>query len=193
MDVAARPLPDPRLGQRLRQPPVQGHHVVTAGRLDQNEAIPADTRHLRLAEPQKNRCTDRGIRRLADARDIPVYVFVDGDPYGYSNIYRTLKVGSGNAACREALDRLEAENVGLNYCRVRAFPFDDTVKDFLAKHETVYVVEQNRDAQLRTLLILDADGDPKKLVPLLHYNGMPINAGFVVDAVLKEISKGRAA
>jgi len=113
--------------------------------------------------------------------------------YSAFNKAAILTVGSGNAACREALDRLEAENVGLNYCRVRAFPFDDTVKDFLAKHETVYVVEQNRDAQLRTLLILDADGDPKKLVPLLHYNGMPINAGFVVDAVLKEISKGRAA
>ena len=94
---------------------------------------------------------------------------------------------------RSVSERLKADNVGLNYCRVRAFPFTEAVKDFLEKHEVVYVVEQNRDAQLRTLLILDADGDPKRLVPLLHYNGMPINAGFVVDAVQNEISKGRAA
>ncbi len=113
--------------------------------------------------------------------------------YSQFNKAAILTVGSGGAACREALDRLKADNVGLNYCRVKAFPFTDAVKDFLAKHETVYVVEQNRDAQLRTLLILDADGDPRKLVPLLHYDGMPIHSGFVVAAVQKELSKGRAA
>ncbi len=113
--------------------------------------------------------------------------------YSKFNKAAILTVGSGAAACREALDRLAADNVGLNYCRVKAFPFSDRVREFLAQHEVVYVVEQNRDAQLRTLLILDADGDPRKLVPLLHYNGMPINAGFVVDAVRKELTKGRAA
>jgi len=55
------------------------------------------------------------------------------------------------------------------------------------------VVEQNRDGQLRSLLINDIDADQKKLVSLLHYNGMPINAGFVVARVLEEIAKGRAA
>jgi 2-oxoglutarate ferredoxin oxidoreductase subunit alpha len=113
--------------------------------------------------------------------------------YSKFNKAAILTVGSGGAACREALDRLKADNVGLNYCRIKAFPFTDAVKDFLEKHEVVYVVEQNRDAQLRTLLILDAGGEPKKLVSLLHYNGMPINAGFVVDAVQNEISKGQAA
>jgi 2-oxoglutarate ferredoxin oxidoreductase subunit alpha len=55
------------------------------------------------------------------------------------------------------------------------------------------VVEQNRDAQLRTLLINDIEADQTKLVPLLHYDGMPINSEFVVDRVLEEIAKGRAA
>jgi len=104
-----------------------------------------------------------------------------------------LTFGSGDGACKEALDRLEAENIGLNYCRVKAFPFTDAVRDFIVKHDVVYVVEQNRDAQLRTLLINDIDADQNKLVPLLHYNGMPINAGFVVEKVLEEIAKGRAA
>ena len=68
-----------------------------------------------------------------------------------------------------------------------------TRREFIDQHEVIYVVEQNRDAQLRTLLINDIDADQNKLVSLLHYNGMPINAGFVVDGVLNEIKKGRAA
>ena len=85
------------------------------------------------------------------------------------------------------------QNVNLNYCRVRAFPFNDSVNEFIDKHDVVYVVEQNRDAQLRTLLMLDADADPARLVSVLHYDGMPLHTGFVVDKILAEITKGRAA
>ncbi len=113
--------------------------------------------------------------------------------YSKFNKSAILTVGSGDGACKEALDRLEAESIGLNYCRVKAFPFTNAVRDFIEQHEVVYVVEQNRDAQLRMLLINDIDADQQKLVSLLHYNGMPINAGFVVDRVLEEIAKGRAA
>lgn len=104
-----------------------------------------------------------------------------------------LTIGSGHGACVEARDRLAAQKINLDYCRVRAFPFSDTVREFIDQHEVVYVVEQNRDAQLRSLLLLDIDADPTKLVPLLHYNGMPLNPGFVVDRVLEEVAKGRAA
>ena len=76
---------------------------------------------------------------------------------------------------------------------MKAFPFTDAVRDFIDKHERIYVVEQNRDAQLRTLLMLDIDADPKKLVSMLHYNGLPISADFVVDRVLEETAKGEAA
>jgi 2-oxoglutarate ferredoxin oxidoreductase subunit alpha len=113
--------------------------------------------------------------------------------YSKFNKAAILTLGSSDGACKEAIDRLEAESTGLNYCRVKAFPFTDSVREFIDKHEVVYVVEQNRDAQLRTLLIDDIDADQDKLVSLLHYNGMPINAGFVVDGVLEEIKKGRAA
>jgi 2-oxoglutarate ferredoxin oxidoreductase subunit alpha len=81
----------------------------------------------------------------------------------------------------------------LNYCRVKAFPISASIRDFVSKHERVYVVEQNRDAQLRSLLILDADIDPARLVSMLHYNGMPISSTFVVERVLEEMAKGRAA
>ena len=113
--------------------------------------------------------------------------------YSEFNKAAILTIGSGHGACEEALDRLKKVNVSLNYCRVRAFPCSDAVKEFIGKHEVVYVVEQNRDAQFRSLLILDSGADPAKLVSLLHYNGMPLNAGFVVDKVREEISKGQAA
>ena len=113
--------------------------------------------------------------------------------YSKFNKAALLTVGSGHAACVEALDRLREQNINLNYCRVKAFPFSDQVRQFIDDHEIVYVVEQNRDAQLRSLLMLDLDADQTKLTSLLHYNGVPINAGFVVDGVLEDISKGRAA
>jgi len=113
--------------------------------------------------------------------------------YSKFNKAAILSVGSSDGACKEALDRLSAQKIALNYCRVRAFPFAESVKEFIAQHDIVYVVEQNRDAQLRTLLMLDCEADPARLHPLLHYNGMPLNAGFVVERILEHRSKGQAA
>ncbi len=113
--------------------------------------------------------------------------------YSKMNKAAILAFGSSNGACLEALGRLAKQSIGLNYCRVKAFPFTAAVREFIDKHDVVYVVEQNRDAQMRTMLVEDIDADQKKLVSLLHYNGMPLNAGFVVDGVLGEIKKGRAA
>ena len=113
----------------------------------------------------------------------------------YSKFNRSaiLSLGSCDGAVKEALVRLKHKSVGLNYCRVKAFPFTQSVVDFVDKHERVYVVEQNRDAQLRSLLMLDANSDDEKLISMLHYDGMPINASFVVERVMEEMAKGRAA
>jgi len=113
----------------------------------------------------------------------------------YSEFNKTaiISVGSSHGACVEARDRLVKQNIKLNYCRIKAFPFSDSVKEFIEKHDVVYVVEQNRDAQLRTLLMLDADADPKKIVSVLHYSGTPLHPGFVVRKILDDIAKGRAA
>jgi 2-oxoglutarate ferredoxin oxidoreductase subunit alpha len=113
--------------------------------------------------------------------------------YSKANKAALLSVGSSDGACKEALDCLNKQDISLNYCRARAFPFSDSVREFIEQHEVVYVVEQNRDAQLRTLLMLDSDADPGKLVSLLHYDGLPLNAGFVVNKILDEQSRGRAA
>ncbi len=113
--------------------------------------------------------------------------------YSKFNKSAILSLGSCDGAVKEALVKLQDKNIGLNYCRVKAFPFSQSVLEFIDKHDCVYVVEQNRDAQLRSLLVLDIEAPQQKLVSLLHYDGMPIGADFVVDRVLQEVAKGRAA
>jgi 2-oxoglutarate ferredoxin oxidoreductase subunit alpha len=95
--------------------------------------------------------------------------------------------GSTSPAMAEALTLLRAQDVQLDHLRVRAFPFPDSVVDFIARHETVFVVEQNRDAQLRTLLVNELGIDPARLVPVLHYDGTPITARFIVNAVAERM------
>jgi 2-oxoglutarate ferredoxin oxidoreductase subunit alpha len=93
----------------------------------------------------------------------------------------------------EALDRLAEQGLHADYLRVRAFPFADAVTEFIDSHDTVFVVEQNRDAQLRSLLMIETGASAERLVPLLHYNGMPIPSSCVVDAVAEYLSKEAAA
>jgi 2-oxoacid:acceptor oxidoreductase, alpha subunit len=96
-------------------------------------------------------------------------------------------IGSGDGAVREALDALRRQGVRLDYMRVRAFPFSEDVERFLAAHRLVFVVEQNRDAQFRTLLTLETSVEKSKLRSILHYNGLPISSGFIVESVLAEL------
>jgi 2-oxoglutarate/2-oxoacid ferredoxin oxidoreductase subunit alpha len=91
--------------------------------------------------------------------------------------------GSTSLPMTEALEELKTRNIHLDTLRVRAFPFHDDVLDFIAGHERVFVVEQNRDAQLRALLMNEGEIDPAKLVPILHYDGTPITARFIVKAI----------
>lgn len=113
----------------------------------------------------------------------------------YSELERTavLSIGSCHDAVMEARDMLQASGVNLNYMRVKAFPFNKEVQGFLDKHDRIYVVEQNRDAQLRSLLMLETDVDSEKLIPVLHYNGMPITADAVVELINEDLAQGVAA
>ncbi|MGH7095144.1 MAG: hypothetical protein ACREFB_16645 [Stellaceae bacterium] len=90
--------------------------------------------------------------------------------------------GSTTPAMDEALEMLEARGIHLDMMRVRGFPFHDDVLDFIVDHERIFVIEQNRDAQLRTLLTTEGEIDPARLVPILHYDGTPITARFIVKA-----------
>ncbi|MBU6507243.1 MAG: 2-oxoacid:acceptor oxidoreductase subunit alpha [Alphaproteobacteria bacterium] len=91
--------------------------------------------------------------------------------------------GSTSAAMHEALAALEDQALHLDALRVRGFPFGPEVSEFIAAHEQVFVVEQNRDAQLRTLLLVEGGIDPAKLVPVLHYDGTPITERFITGAI----------
>jgi 2-oxoglutarate ferredoxin oxidoreductase subunit alpha len=94
---------------------------------------------------------------------------------------------------REALDLLEREGLKVNALRLKAFPFTSEVAQFCAAHERIFVVEQNRDAQMRSLLMTEADVPGAKLIPALNYDGMPMTAAFVRGAVLKELKPAQVA
>jgi 2-oxoglutarate ferredoxin oxidoreductase subunit alpha len=96
--------------------------------------------------------------------------------------------GSTSPAMDEALDVLAENGVHVNALRVRGFPFADQVKDFVAAHSGVFVIEQNRDAQLKTLLVTDAKINPAQLISVLHYDGTPITARFIVDQITGHIN-----
>ena len=91
--------------------------------------------------------------------------------------------GSTSPAMQETLDVLRADKIVLDAMRIRAFPFSKVVSDFIAKHEKVFVVEQNRDAQMHTLLTTELEIDPARLIKILHYDGTPITARFIVAAI----------
>jgi 2-oxoglutarate/2-oxoacid ferredoxin oxidoreductase subunit alpha len=95
--------------------------------------------------------------------------------------------GSTSPAMREALDVLEAVGLHLDAIRLRAFPFPDAVAEFIAAHDTVFVVEQNRDAQMHSLLVNELDIDPARLARVLHYDGTPITARFIASAIAKRM------
>ena len=83
----------------------------------------------------------------------------------------------------EAIEMLEARGIPLDMLRVRAFPFHQDVSDFIAEHDAVFLVEQNRDAQMRTLIVNECEVDPLRVVPILHYDGTPITARFIARAI----------
>lgn len=92
-------------------------------------------------------------------------------------------IGGCDAAVREAADRLAEQGIIADIMRIRAFPFGGEVRAFLAEHEQTFVIEQNRDAQLRALLAIEVGIRRDDMIPILDYGGMPLTAKVVVDAV----------
>jgi len=95
--------------------------------------------------------------------------------------------GSTAPAMDEALAMLEHDSMGVDALRIRAFPFPDDVIEFVNQHEHTFVVEQNRDGQLRTLLVAEGMLPPEKLTPVLHYDGTPITARFIHKEVAQRL------
>jgi len=91
--------------------------------------------------------------------------------------------GSTSPAMQEALDVLAMRGIHVNALRVRGFPFQDEIAEFVSSHPWVFVIEQNRDAQLKTLLVNEAKLNPSRLLSILHYDGTPITARFIVEQI----------
>ena len=123
----------------------------------------------------------RLLRKFETAKDlVPRPLMANSDkPTRYGVIY----FGSTAPAMDEANLTLRDAGKHLDLLRVRAFPFHHTVEDFIADHDFVFVVEQNRDAQLRSLIVNECGIDPARLVPILHYDGTPITARFIARAI----------
>jgi len=126
---------------------------------------------------------DRKIQRASRAVPPPVVRATAGAKLGL------VTVGGCHAACLEALDLLAAEGIALDYLRVRGFPFGDEVHDFVANHDVTFVVEQNRDAQLRSLLMLETGVGVAKLESVRYYAGFPMSAHHVVSGVKAKLER----
>jgi 2-oxoglutarate/2-oxoacid ferredoxin oxidoreductase subunit alpha len=128
----------------------------------------------------------RLLRKFETAKDlVPKPIRRDAEkPARYGVIY----YGSTSPAMDEAIESLNAAGHYLDLLRVRAFPFDDEVVEFASGHDFVFVVEQNRDGQMRMLLINECNLDPARLIPIVHYDGSPISARFIARSIDDRLS-----
>jgi 2-oxoglutarate ferredoxin oxidoreductase subunit alpha len=129
----------------------------------------------------------RLLRKFETAKDlVPRPLIANADkPTKYGVIY----FGSTSPAMDEAIELIEAKGHHLDRMRIRAFPFHSSVASFIADHDFVFVVEQNRDAQMRSLIVNECGIDPVRLVPILHYDGTPITARFIARAIGEDLDK----
>ncbi|EAW31371.1 2-ketoglutarate: NADP oxidoreductase, alpha subunit [marine gamma proteobacterium HTCC2143] len=102
-----------------------------------------------------------------------------------------LHFGTSTDATMEAIDYLTRDGLAVDSCRIRAFPFNQEIEDFIDSHRTVFVVEQNRDAQMRSLLVNDCEINPKHLIPVLNYDGMPITASFIQGKIVDYMDRAK--
>jgi len=132
---------------------------------------------------------DRLIKKWNTAKNtVPaphLYQKENKSPYG------VLFFGTSTYSAEEAMDIMGRENVAFDALRLKAFPFNKTVEDFINSHEKVFVIEQNRDAQMRSLLLIELNADPQKLIPVLNYDGMPITAFTIMNQISKNLSPAK--
>lgn len=129
---------------------------------------------------------DRLIRKFNTAKDLVP------EPEFYQNVNEgengLIFFGTTTYSALEAMEILEEGGNPIDAMRLKAFPFNDAVRKFIDDHRTIYVIEQNRDAQCRSLLILELGIDPNKVKSILNYDGMPITADSILDQLKREMN-----
>jgi 2-oxoglutarate ferredoxin oxidoreductase subunit alpha len=123
----------------------------------------------------------RLLQKFDTARTLVPQPLIDRDPRPAP--HGAIFYGSTSPAMQEAVARLRADGFALDTLRVRAFPFPESVCEFVDAHDSVFVIEQNRDGQLRSLIINEFGIDPARLIAVLHYDGTPITARFIGEAI----------
>lgn len=129
---------------------------------------------------------DRLLKKWDTAKDmVPAPYFYQKEnksPYGL------IFFGTSTYSAEEAMDTMAASGINFDAMRLRAFPFNKTVEDFIHTHEKIFIIEQNRDGQMRSLLINELNVDPQKMIPVLNYDGMPITAHAIMTLINKNLS-----
>jgi 2-oxoglutarate ferredoxin oxidoreductase subunit alpha len=124
---------------------------------------------------------DRLAKKFDTAREmVPAPEFYNAESASKAGV---LFFGTSTYAAEEAIELLKAEGIALDAMRVKAFPFGRAFQDFIDTHEKVFVIEQNRDAQFKSLMMIELGANPEKLVSILNYDGMPITADFIFNRI----------
>ena len=131
------------------------------------------------------RIMDRLVRKMETAQNLlPNPEFYQEKNQSDTGI---LFFGTSTQAALEAIDILKNEGQSIDAMRIKAFPFNESVKDFIETHERIFVVEQNRDAQMRLLLVNELEIHPKKLIRVLNYDGTPMTADFILSQIYQTV------
>ncbi len=133
---------------------------------------------------------ERLRRKFRTAAGLVPKAVADGD--GRAGL-AVVSFGSCDGAVREALAVLRGQGIAVDYLRVRGFPFGEEVEAFLESHETIFVVEQNRDAQFRSLLTLETAVEKSQMRSILHYSGLPLASDHIVAGIAEALTRGDAA
>ena len=132
---------------------------------------------------------DRLLKKWNTAKNIvpAPYLYQKENKYPYGIVF----FGTSTYSAEEAMDIMKQENMSFDAMRLKAFPFNKTVEDFINSHEKIFIIEQNRDAQMRSLLINELNADPQKLIPVLNYDGMPITAYTIMTQISKNLTPAK--
>ena len=116
-------------------------------------------------------------------------LYQDGNQSEYGIIF----IGTSTYPALEAMDMLRESGIALDAMRLKAFPFSDSVRDFIESHDKVFVIDQNRDAQLRSLLVNELEVHPKNLIKVLNYDGFPVTADYIFKTIQSRVAAGVSA
>ena len=129
---------------------------------------------------------DRLLKKWDTAKNtVPapvLYQTENKSPYGL------IFFGTSTYSAEEAMDEMETSGTVFDAMRLKSFPFNKTVENFIHSHEMVFIIEQNRDAQMRSLLINELNVNPQKMISVLNFDGMPITAQFITTRINKTLS-----